>query len=131
MTTALEGDRHVAPRPKLWRVTDRAGLVALRRSSRRVRLGPLSVTWLPPARPTGSEPPAVAFAIGKTVGGAVVRNRVRRRLRAGLRELCAAGRLPQGSYLVGGTAGLVDLPWPELQHTLAAAVTTVTAGEPR
>ena len=131
MTTALQGDTHLAPRPKLWRVTDRASLIALRRSSRRARLGPLSITWLPPAAPEVSNPPAVAFAIGRAVGGAVVRNTVRRRLRAALRELRAQGRLPGGSYLLGGSSGLVGMPWPELQDTLATVVTTVTAGEPR
>jgi ribonuclease P protein component len=46
----------------------------------------------------GAEPPRVGFTVGRLVGGAVVRNRVRRRLRA------LAGRylpsLPGGSLLV-------------------------------
>lgn len=39
----------------------------------------------------------MAFAIGRQVGGAVVRNRLRRRLRAVLRSL----DLAPGAYLVG------------------------------
>jgi ribonuclease P protein component len=41
----------------------------------------------------------VAFAIGRKVGGAVVRNRLRRRLRSILRSL----DLAPGGYLVGVT----------------------------
>lgn len=47
-----------------------------------------------------SQRPAVAFAIGRKVGGATVRNRLRRRLRAVSRELVHEGRLPTGWYLV-------------------------------
>ena len=38
------------------------------------------------ARTGTDEPPRVAFAVGRRCGGAVVRNRVRRRLRAAVRE---------------------------------------------
>ena len=47
-----------------------------------------------------SEPPRVAYAVGRRVGGAVARNRVRRRLRAATRA--HAGELEPGrAYLVG------------------------------
>lgn len=50
-------------------------------------------TGQPPARPT-----TVGFVVGRTVGGAVVRNTVTRRLRALARE--RLDRLPSGSTLV-------------------------------
>lgn len=53
----------------------------------------LSVSVLP--GPPGSSS-AVAFSISRRVGSAVVRNRVRRRLR----ELLSGARLPPGTYLV-------------------------------
>ena len=53
----------------------------------------------------------------------MVRNRIRRRLRAALRELQAGGRLPGGTYLLGGSAALVDLPWPALMELLDATIT--------
>src|SRR5439155_4372807 len=62
----------------IWRIRDRATFVALARSRRRVRRGPITVTWAPGAP---AEPPRVAYAIGRRVGGAAVRNRIRRRLR--------------------------------------------------
>ncbi len=47
-----------------------------------------------------SEPPRVAFAVGRRAGGAVARNKVRRRLRAATRA--HAGEFEPGrAYLVG------------------------------
>ena len=60
-----------------------------------------------------SDPPRVAYAVGKGVGNAVVRNRVRRRLRAATRR--HARELVSGhAYLVSArrtasTAGYEDL----------------------
>jgi ribonuclease P protein component len=113
-----------APRSQLWRIRERRTFADLQRRGRRARRGPLTVTWLPgPA----DVPPGAAFAVGRSAGGAVTRNRVRRRLRAALRELQAAGRLPGGSYLVGGSAALAELPWDELVELLGSVIEEVTA----
>lgn len=83
------GDRAAAqqgPREPLrliWRVGDRAMFRTLARGRRR-RAGALEVSAAELGRL--DEPPRVAFAVGRNVGGAVVRNRVRRRLRAAMRE---------------------------------------------
>jgi ribonuclease P protein component len=45
-------------------------------------------------------PPRVAYAMTKRVGGAVARNRLRRRLRAQLAELASSGRVPTGALLI-------------------------------
>jgi ribonuclease P protein component len=121
MPTALQGPLVASPRPELWRITDRRTFQALRQHGRRTRRGPLTVTWLAPT-PGDTAPPRAGFAIGRSVGSAVVRNRVRRRLRAALRELRAAGRLPGGAYLLGGTAELAELPWPALVDLVEATV---------
>jgi ribonuclease P protein component len=65
----------------------------------------------------------VAFAVGRQVGTAVVRNRVRRRLRAAARDL----DLQPGAYLVGAGPEAVGLPYPELQGHLAEAVRKATS----
>lgn len=44
--------------------------------------GPLVVISLRPGEPSTGGPARVGFAVGRPVGGAVVRNRTRRRLRA-------------------------------------------------
>jgi len=122
MPTAVHGSDVAAARPQLWRITDRRTFQDLRRHGRRVRRGPLTVTWLPAAAGTAVDPPRAGFAVGKGTGGAVVRNRVRRRLRAALRELLGDGRLPTGTYLVGGTAELATMPWPGLLELLRDAL---------
>ena len=126
MPTAVHGPIEAAPRPELWRVTDRASFQALRRRGRRVRRGPVTVTYLAPDEQSSALPPRVAFAVGKATGGAVVRNRVRRRLRAALRELMVAGRLPSGTYLLGATAVVAQTPWSELLSSLSATIDEVT-----
>ena len=121
-------------RPVLWRITDRATFDELRRRGQRARQGPLTVTFLAPtlastpsSAPDGAdEPPRVAFAIGKAAAGAVVRNRIRRRLRAALRGLRSEGALPTGAYLVAvGAAGasVATMPWSELRSLLRHTVT--------
>ena len=120
MPTALQGPPLAASRTELWRVTDRQTFRLLREQGRRARRGPLTVTWLPPAPGVDDRPPRVAFAVGRTTGGAVLRNRIRRRLRAALRELRASGRLPGGTYLVGARAEIANLPWSALVEELDA-----------
>lgn len=126
MSSAVVATPGAPARPQLWRVTDRASFVALRRSGRRVRSGPLSVTYLAPGPDAADTPPRVAFAIGKATGGAVVRNRVRRRLRAALHELVVEGALPAGTYLWGASTAASVLPWSDLLQHVRVAVTEAT-----
>lgn len=81
--------------------------------------GPLSVAYVPP---TSITPPAVAFAISRKVGGAVVRNRLRRRLRAELGLLAGANALRPGSYLVGLRPEAAALDGAELRSHLRRAL---------
>jgi len=108
-----------------WRVRDRATFEALRREGRRSRRGVVAVTYLPPASSgglTAAGPPRFAYGVGKRVGPAVVRNRVRRRLRAAAREL-ARGEpgLVAGAYLVTASPRAVDVTYAELRRSLAEA----------
>jgi len=121
----VRSDGLASPRPQIWRITDRATFHALR-SGRRVRRGPISVTFVAPHASAPPTPPRVAFAVGKAAGGAVVRNRIRRRLRAALRELQLTGALPAGSYLLGGGADLAHLSWSALVSDLEAAIAAAT-----
>jgi ribonuclease P protein component len=123
MPTALQGSDVAGARPQLWRITDRRTFRDLRQQGRRARRGPLTVTWLAPRAGEVSRPPSAAFTVGKATGGAVVRNRVRRRLRAALRELLVTERLPAGTYLLGGTAELATMPWPALVELLHDTLT--------
>ena len=126
MPSVATPPRSVVARPQLWRISDRATFADLRHRGRRARTGPLTVTWLPPDPSASPTPPRAAFAVGKGAG-AVTRNRIRRRLRAGLRELQRAGALPEGAYLVGAGREAADLPWADLVQALGAAVASATA----
>ena len=101
----------------IWTVRDRATFEALRRRGRRVRRGPITVTWL---EGDPAEPPRVAYAIGRRAGGAVVRNRIRRRLRAITREVRA--QLRPGAYLFGATAAAASLSYGDLRATVCQAL---------
>jgi len=98
---------------KLLVVRGRDSFAALSRHGRRAREGPLTVVHL--AHP---DPARVSFAVGRKVGPAVVRNRLRRRLRALWRELAP----PTGDYLVVAAPGAADLSFGELRAGLRGAL---------
>lgn len=62
-------------------------------------------------------PPRIAFAVGRSVGNAVARNRVRRRLRAAI-DTHAARLVAGGLYLVEAAPGAADLTYSELEETM-------------
>lgn len=68
------------------------------------------------------EVPRVAYAINRRVGGAVVRNRLRRRLRAIVAELAAEGRVPAGALLVVASPPLVHTSHRELRVMVERAL---------
>lgn len=72
-----------------------------------------------------NDPARVAYAIGRKVGGAVVRNRLRRRLRAVVAQL--GPELRPGAYLVGATAEAAPLSFGELQAIMSEAVQALQA----
>ena len=109
----------------IGRISDRATFDALRRGGRRARRGPVTVVFLPQQVPAAAGGPGevrIAYSIGRRVGSAVVRNRVRRRLRAAMHEVHREpGGLSPGAYLVlvrpeAGTAA-----YAELKRSLGAA----------
>ena len=65
----------------IWRVRDRGTFEALGRAPSRA-VGPVRLRSVA----TSPGPPRVAYAVGRPVGNAVERNRLRRRLRAVVRE---------------------------------------------
>ena len=58
----------------------------------------------------------VGYAIGRNVGGAVLRNRIRRQLRSLLEA--KADQLPAGWYLVGAQPRVGTMSWAELGATV-------------
>ncbi|MFO7591077.1 MAG: ribonuclease P protein component [Acidimicrobiia bacterium] len=104
----------------IWRVRDRATFVALSRAPR-VRRGPIMVRRVPSDDGTTR----VAYAIGRTVGSAVVRNRIRRRVRA---VVAARGDdLAPGAYLIGARREVLTMPFAELDRVVDDALTAAAA----
>jgi len=108
----------------IGRVRDQRTFRELRHSGTRGRSGPVAVTALVgPKCNSGASGARVAFAVGRRIGPAVVRNRVRRRLRAIATDL----DLAPGAYLVTVHPDVVGLGHDDLQHHLAAAVRKASA----
>lgn len=106
------------PRPRP--IGTRREFRALSRSRRRGRSGAL---WVVRAEhPDGVDEPAVAYAIGRSVGSAVVRNRVRRRLRELMSTRVGA---QSGLFLVGAAPEAADLGFRALERQLDAALESV------
>jgi ribonuclease P protein component len=78
------------------------------------------------ARIDESGPPRVAYAVSRRVGGAVARNRIRRRLRAVVRAE-AAFLEPACAYLIGAGPGALKTPFSELRATFRAIVGDLAA----
>ena len=72
----------------------------------------------------GSEPPRVAYAIGRGVGTAVVRNRVRRRLRAATRAH-ASDFVAGHAYLVSTGAAAASRSFAEVSASLHDALSAL------
>ncbi|MCU1452137.1 MAG: rnpA [Acidimicrobiales bacterium] len=90
-------------------------MVALHSRGTRVRRGALGLSYLADGQ---DGPPRVAYAIGRRIGGAVVRNRLRRRLRA---LIAAADQpLPPGAYLITASPAAVSLTYEELKSNVAS-----------
>ena len=67
----------------------------------------------------------MAFSVGRSVGSAPVRNRIRRRLRAIARA--RASQLAPGWYLVGADADYAHTPYPQAEEQFLHAARTVGA----
>jgi len=72
--------------------------------------------------------PRVAYAVGKRVGKAVVRNRLRRRLRAAVAGVTG---LEPGAYLVVAGPGASGLSYEDLRTKVVTAMTAASMGRHR
>ncbi|MDP6177269.1 MAG: ribonuclease P protein component [Acidimicrobiales bacterium] len=117
------------------RLRYRDDFMALRRDGRTVRRGPLEVRFRafdpdPPNFRDGG--PRVAYAISRAVGGAVVRNRIRRRLRTVMTELDRqVDGPPDGDFLIRVLPPAASCDHATLRRHLVAAVGELSSEEIR
>ena len=104
----------------IWRIRERSAFTRLAREGRRTRAGVLWCTYIPDPDAT---PPRVAYALGRAIGPAVVRNRLRRRLRA----VMAHSSLPPGLYLIGAQPAAAQRSRDELVFDVNHLVASVRA----
>ena len=86
------------PPRTVGRITSRATFAEVQRARARGACGPVRAAFTPVDEATPGVFPQVGYAIGRRCGSAVVRNRLRRRARAVVRE--EAPSLPRGAFLV-------------------------------
>jgi ribonuclease P protein component len=68
----------------------------------------------------------VGFTVTRKIGGAVVRNRMKRRFRALARELMPNGGVPGADHVLIGRAGGVERDFEMLRGELAKALGRIT-----
>ena len=111
-------------RPVAGRIRSRTTFEQLRSGGTRGGSGPVRVRYV---RQNSCSEAQIAYALGKRLGGAVVRNRLRRRLRAIVAEL--APSLPPGAYLVSTGPAATGLRFDELRMAMGRALESAT-GQP-
>ncbi|WP_439572852.1 ribonuclease P protein component [Phreatobacter sp.] len=114
--------------PSLRRLVRRADFVACSKKGRRVP----TAAFVLQERPRGDDaPPRFGFTVTKKTGGAVERNRMRRRLKEAVR-LSAAGRARSGSdYVLIASRAALTRPFETLQVDLEEALQRAGRQRPR
>ena len=111
----IAGSGHRSPR--VGRIESRDTFLALRRSSYRGRSGPIAVRYV---TDDASGAIRAAYAINRKVGNAVVRNRLRRRMRAIVTSY--ATDLPAGAYVISTDPSGAVLRYEELRAAMGQAL---------
>ena len=107
----------------ILRIRGRESFARVARDGTRARGAALWCTHLPDSSTSATH---VAYSVGRAVGPAVTRNRVRRRLRAALRDLDRTGRLPSGALLIGATPAAAERTYDALATEMAQLLARVT-----
>lgn len=107
----------------LQKLTKRAEFLFVRAGKRAGR----GVVLVEARRRADTGPMRVGFTASKKVGGAVTRNRAKRRLREAARQLLPEHGLPGADYVLVARQSTPDAPWPALLDDLKSALIRLRA----
>ena len=111
-----------ASRGLIWPVRDRATFESFAQARPR-KAGPVRIRQVR----GGPGPPRVAYAIGTRAGNAVARNRLRRRLRAAIRDQAALLE-PGSAYLVSAESQAATMSYVALCEAIGRALSSEGTG---
>ena len=111
----------------IGRIRERHAFVRLGRHGTRIRRSALWCSWCPDPESTAT---SVAFAINRAYGPAVIRNRLRRRLRSILRELDRIEPLPPILLLIGARHPVTEHTFDQLRQELGAMIEQIRSQQP-
>lgn len=112
----------------LDRMTRRPDFLRAARGRKAVTRGFILQSFRRPATDlVASDAPRVGFTVSRKVGGAVVRNRVRRRLKEAMRAVGPRAARTGHDYVMVGRRGAITLPFPDLLGDLERAFRNVHA----
>ena len=80
-------------------------------------------------RPNNTQTVRFGITVTKKIGNAVVRNRMKRRFRALLRELLPAHGLPASDHVLIGREGGIERDFSALRAELTAALARAAQGQ--
>jgi ribonuclease P protein component len=111
------------------RLRRRSEFLAVGRGVRAVRQG-FVLQGLFGSGQDSTRPPRFGFTVTKKIGNAVVRNRIRRRLRAAARAVESHAQ-PGADYVLIARAAAMTLPFDRLVTDLIGGLAALSAGQPR
>lgn len=116
--------------PKLKRLLQRTDFLKAARASKAVAPGlVLQVRTRSSDEETVDTVPRVGFTASKKVGGSVVRNRARRRLRSAVQDVLAERAKPGHDYVLIARAATPDRPYDALLSDMTSALDRIEAGK--
>lgn len=119
--TSSDGSRHKADFPKSSRLLKHADFDRVYRQGKRHFSANMTVFWARRSEPRG---PRVGFTVGRVLGGAVVRNRIKRRLREAVR-LSLAGFEAPVDVVINPKKSALTAEMPKLKQEVGTALAAI------